>query len=225
MVCTFEFVKNKILAPYETHKQLSIREAEALTLDLLLILSTEDIDDYITLKKIYKLFDKQSYSELIAERNINHKCGYPLCSGKPNREKDLYGKTNKILDKLKNPYGYLTNYCSKSHYQCSQFYKAQLPEDALFSRLGDHILGQNIVSLSSPTDIKLLEELITSEEEMRSLADNLSNVHLENTNTGELIDMMNNFKIVENGSPKFYGDLEKDEEGEGSAIELTKIQL
>ncbi|KAL6945410.1 hypothetical protein ACO0QE_002862 [Hanseniaspora vineae] len=206
-----------IVQPYTKHKQLSIRESEDLTLDLLLNFSEEDAADAETLQKMGLLLTKKSYMDLIDERNINKKCGYPLCPSQVNRVTDLYSRKNSIMSKsnITNPYAYLTQYCSKWHSQCSQFYHIQLSDEALFSRIGEHL--KIYEDENEYTDVELLEDMMekNNRKDIVDLVSNLQQLRLSgdsevNIETEQLAEMMEDFKIVEHNDPEFYGDYEKD---------------
>lgn len=113
--------------------------------------------DKLLLKYLSRFLTPSNYDEIIQERNINKYCGYPLCSMPPSRVKDVMSGSfakSKML-----PYAYLNEFCSKHHYQCSVFYRAQLEEEALFSR-GKEVVDVQFGGLRYEVNLTLLEEVV-----------------------------------------------------------------
>lgn len=219
---TVEEINNSVLKPYQNHRQLTINESELLSLELLDLLSTTYCKDKETLKYVANFLTKETYDDLIDERNLNKKCGYPLCDRSQNRFRDLYGGNGIATNFLKqhNPYAYLSLYCSKFHYRCSQFYHAQLSNEALFSRVGIHLND------GKKSDIVLLEEVIanneTREEDLKLVVQGIGNLDIgksegqdENESKKELekdlSEWLSEVKIVENEKPNILGDLGKED--------------
>lgn len=148
---SIEDIHELILKPYQNHRQLSIKEADTISLELLDLLSQSDCKDRATLKYVANFLTNETYHDLIEERNLNKKCGYPTCTRSQNRVRELYGGNSTATKFLQqnNPYAYLSSYCSKFHYRCSQFYEVQLTDEALFVRIGIHLNGENIDTVPS----------------------------------------------------------------------------
>lgn len=132
-------------------------EASKLTLLLLEALS-DDCCDAFFLKFCSRFFSKDSYTELLEERNINKLCAYPLCL----KEQARARTTNLGL-----PYEYLKLYCTKTHFQCSEFYKSQLSPEALFAR--KDVTVESYGSMQYEMGIMLLEEVLQERQKGTSL--------------------------------------------------------
>ncbi|KAH3686942.1 hypothetical protein WICPIJ_002103 [Wickerhamomyces pijperi] len=127
-----------------------------LTLHITELLSDSTTDKNL-LKYLSRFITPGHYDEISQERVINKFCAYPLCSASPSRVKDVMSRSftkSKML-----PYAYLNEYCSKYHYQCSVFYRAQLEEEALFSR-GNTVIDSQYGSLRYEINLTLLEEVV-----------------------------------------------------------------
>lgn len=208
-MATVDEIKNEVLSPYMSHRQLSMKEAESLTLSLLELLTVTDIKDPATMKYLARFLTKQSYSELIQERNIVKRCGYPLCQKSQGRIRDPF-IDQKVATFLRqnNPYAYLSEYCSKAHFRCSQFFHFQLTEDSLFTRVGVHL-----DDYQPAIDIQLLEEMIAKESDVKQMIKGISDLNLaaeEDEIEKDISDMLADIKIVENPKPSIIGDFGKD---------------
>jgi len=192
------------LLKYSHPDTLTPTEASQLTLALVEELS-EDVCDKFFLKFISRFLTKSSYSEILQERNINRVCAYPMCCESPGRIKDHYSKSfqkSKLL-----PYAYLNLYCSKVHYQCSEFYKTQLSDEAVFAR--KDITVKSYGSMKYEVNITLLDEVYekyNSKDENSSIMEvirNLDSMTITDSKQtkDEMMDSMNqmlqDIKIVE----------------------------
>lgn len=127
--------------------------------------------DIETFKLASRYLTPEVYDELVGERTYEHICGYPPCGLVP---KSASGK-NKILGTLAQtskfdvPWAYLRTFCSKQHYQASQFYRAQLAVEPLDMRTG--IWGEYGTSKPYEGNIILLEELTSEASVGKSMAE------------------------------------------------------
>lgn len=194
-----------VLLNYSHPDTLTPTEASRLSLSLVEVLS-EDICDKFFLKFISRFLTKDSYSEILQERNINKVCAYPMCCEAPGRIKDHYSKSYQKSKML--PYAYLNLYCSKTHYQCSEFYKTQLSDEAVFAR--KDITVKPYGSMKYEVNITLLDEVYDKYNERndnsQSIIDiirNLDSMSLNDSKQSkdEMMDNMNqmlqDIKIVE----------------------------
>lgn len=143
---TIQDIQQIALGSYQKHRQLSIHEAEMISLEIIGLLCDSYCHDEDTLKYIARLITTDVYMDLIDERNLNKKCGYPLCNKAPERIRDPFNMddvTRKFLWE-NNPYAYLSRYCSKFHFRCSQFFRLQLSDEALFARTGIHLIDKHV---------------------------------------------------------------------------------
>lgn len=199
-MATVEYIKLNVLGPYQSHKQLSFKEANFLSLELIDLLSQTECKDISTLKFVSRFFTKAVYGDLIDERNINKKCGYPLCDQRQGRVRDLY-ENSLVSDFLRqnSPYKYLTSFCSKYHFKCSQFYQVQLSDEGLFGRVGVHLdgfQGKNVI---------VLEEASATNVDMKSIIRDLETLYIAGKSPDssdglqkDFIEWVDNMKIVEN---------------------------
>ncbi|CEP63073.1 putative protein-serine/threonine phosphatase LALA0_S07e01794g [Lachancea lanzarotensis] len=224
---SIEDIKRLVLKPFQSHRQLSIKEADTLSLEILDLLSQSDCKDRQTLKYLANFLTIETYHDLIEERNLNRKCGYPLCTRSQNRVRDPYGGNATATRFLQenNPYAYLSHYCSKFHYRCSQFYEVQLTEEALFVRIGVHLDDEVKGNLPKLQNISLLEELIQGEElgqqDLMSIVSGIGQLHIKSDEAlggdgkdeleKDLSEWLSHIKIVENQNPHPMGDISKDE--------------
>lgn len=216
-----------MLKPFQQHRQLSIREGEVLSLEVLTLLCDDYCEDEETLKYLARLLTPEIYADLVDERNLNHRCGYPLCDGAPERIRDPFSidQVTKQFLWENNPYAYLSKYCNKFHFRCSQFYQVQLSEEAMFARTGAHLIEDTVDMKKTQDDkfnVTLFEELLrekASEEDIKSLVAGLKRLGLDTSATEEegdeqlevdLTKWLEQIKIVENSDPPFLGDLVKD---------------
>ncbi|EDO16280.1 hypothetical protein Kpol_1053p17 [Vanderwaltozyma polyspora DSM 70294] len=223
---SIEDIQEKALKPHQMHRQLSIRETEMISLGLLEMLCDSDCQDEKTLKYLAKFLTPELYEDLIDERNLNKKCGYPLCDRAPERIRDPFSidiNTRKFLWE-NNPYAYLSTYCSKLHFKCSQFYQMQLSEDALFSRTGIHLYtttsGSNPgIPDDSKYHVTLFEELLrekASEDDIKKLIASMRGLDIQNKADDseldeELSKWLGDITIVENPNPSELGDLVRED--------------
>ncbi|KAK9370346.1 Rtr1/RPAP2 family-domain-containing protein [Lipomyces kononenkoae] len=135
------------------------------TLVLLLIEFMTDPVDAEFLKYASRFLTPASYDDIVAERNVLHICGYPLCDKMPVRK--IFGKQvpqisykTSATDEAKPlPSSYLTQYCSKYHFQCSMIYRSQLSDEAVWARVDVAYLRNGTGEWEK--GIKLLEELVS----------------------------------------------------------------
>lgn len=216
-----------LLRPFQQHRQLSIKEGEVVSLEVLTLLCDDFCEDEATLKYLARLMTPEIYADLVDERNLNQRCGYPLCSGAPERIRDPFALDQVTKQFLweNNPYAYLSKYCSKFHFRCSQFYQIQLSEEALFARTGVHLIEDTDDmkrSQDSKFNVTLFEELLrekASEEDIKTLVAGLKKLGIDTSNVPEedsddlevdLTKWLEQIKIVENADPPMMGDLVKD---------------
>lgn len=183
-----------IFSRYLHEGNLTPFEALNLTIKLIDILSETNCDEYF-LKLISRFLTRQSYEELITERNINCLCGYPLCDKPPGRIRDVYSEGSKISQSMM-PYSYLQSYCCKRHYQCSEFYMTQLSDEAIFARenIGTVEFGK---MNKYEGGIKLLEEILSSKDSFNDLVNQIDNLNL-NKNEIAMDELLADIKIIEN---------------------------
>ncbi|CCF56524.1 hypothetical protein KAFR_0B02260 [Kazachstania africana CBS 2517] len=220
-------IHEKVLKPFQKHRQLSIRESELLILELLELLCDTALEDELSLKYIARFLTPETYSDLVEERNINNRCGYPLCTKSPERSRI---KTNnaKIENFLleNNPYAYLSMYCNKFHFRCSQFYQLQLSDEALFTRVGIHLIVDTIPKQGEENTVTLFEELLrerATNEDIKSLISSLKKLGLQGhegdankENEDEILEQelskwLGEINIVENENPDVLGDLTRED--------------
>lgn len=227
MIITISDIQDVVLKPFQNHRQLSMREAEAISLELIEILCDSACKDEETLKYMARFLTQDSYQDLLDERNLNRMCGYPMCGQSPERVRDPFSVKDSTKQFLwdNNPYAYLSTYCSKFHFRCSQFYRVQLSEEALFARTGVHLIEQSEnerQSADSKYSVTLFEELLrqkTSEEDVKSLVAGLKKLGLQNGDSelaendqqtqDDLSKWLSDIKIVETEEPSLLGDFTK----------------
>ncbi|CDO95897.1 unnamed protein product [Kluyveromyces dobzhanskii CBS 2104] len=211
-MATVEEIEETILKPYRNHRQLAIREVETIGINLIDLLITKDVHDARTMKYIARFLTKQDYTDLVQERNLVKRCGYPLCSKSQARVRDPFANvqmTNFL--RQNNPYAYLTEYCTKAHFRCSQFYQFQLSDEALFARVGVH-LDDYLPS----NEMQLLEEVLARESDVKQMIRGMTDLKLAEDDSKEemekdMIDMLAEIKIVEINDPCSIGDLGRDQ--------------
>lgn len=226
-MATIEDIKETALIPFQKHRQLSMHESEVITLEIIGLLCDSECKDEKTLKYLGRFLTPDMYQDLVDERNLNKRCGYPLCGKSPERIRDPFSMndTTKKFLLENNPYAYLSHYCSKFHFRCSQFYQVQLSDEALFARTGVHLF-EDPEQDKHDIDFKvtLFEELLrekASEEDIKSLISGLKKLGL-NPDSGttekddtELEDDLSKWlaqiKIVENDNPSILGDFTRED--------------
>ncbi|KAK9238630.1 Rtr1/RPAP2 family-domain-containing protein [Lipomyces kononenkoae] len=156
---------SNVLQRFVTPGLLSVKLAN--TLVLLLIEFMTDAVDAEFLKYASRFLTPSSYDDMVAERNVLHVCGYPLCDRKPFRK--IFGKqvpqiSYKPSAEAKTlASSYLTQYCSKYHFQSSMIYRAQLSDEAVWARVDVAYLRNGTGEWEQ--HIKLLEELVGLDRE------------------------------------------------------------
>lgn len=86
-----------------------------------------------TLRFSSRFLTPEDYDAVIDERNLIHKCGYPLCGNDPKGIHKPH-QINLRRPELILPSTYLSKFCTKDHYQASVFFRSQLTDMPLFSR-------------------------------------------------------------------------------------------
>ncbi|KAH3672810.1 hypothetical protein WICMUC_004032 [Wickerhamomyces mucosus] len=203
---TISSFNNDILVHYHHLGTLTLQDANKLTLSIIEELSEDQCDRFL-LKFITRFITKDIYDEVVKERNINKLCAYPLCGNEPNRIKDTYSYSYQKSKML--PYFYLNSFCSKDHYQSSEFYKTQLSDEAIFSRKDITVEGYGKMKYEINTT--LLEEVIDKyvnrsdpSETMLDIIRDLESLSLDGENgpnkdemMGVMSRMLEDVKIVE----------------------------
>lgn len=247
----------EVLRKYPHTHFLSQLQANLLELDLIMLFSGDACDPEC-LKLLARFLTLDIYNDLQDERTIKKRCGYLCCDQAPERTNSgnmlrvLLANThavNKVSYKPSSltPYSYLNNYCSKRHYQCSMFYKAQLRERALFSRKdlfltpgGEYLTPQNYIQLvqapyaqysengveKSTDRIILLEEVwaYQARTNQASLVDVLAQMNMgtesEVQDTGRDVFPKELMQEVVERFPQHSEDVEMDGGYEGEADDL-----
>lgn len=226
---TIQDIQNVALRPFQNHRQLSMREAETLSLELVGLLCDSYCKNGETLKYVARFLTQDSYQDILDERNLNKMCGYPMCGKAPERVRDPFSISDSTKRFLweNNPYAYLSTYCSKFHFRCSQFYQVQLSDEALFARTGVHLIRQSVeeeAKIDEKYAITLFEELLrekASEDDVKSLILGLKRLGIQSSEgessdndqhmQDDLSKWLSEIKIVENNEPSILGDLTKDD--------------
>lgn len=226
---TIEDIQSTALRPFQNHRQLSMREAEAISLELVGMLCDSHCANEETLKYVARFLTHDTYQDILDERNLNKMCGYPICVKSPERVRDPFSVSDNTKRFLleNNPYAYLSTYCSKFHFRCSQFYLVQLSDEALFARVGVHLIEQSPedqLKVQEKYAVTLFEELLrekASEEDVKSLVMGLKRLGIQSVDAespegdqqmqDELSKWLLDIKIVENNEPSILGDLTKED--------------
>lgn len=194
MTITIDLFKGQLLQ-FSHPGNLTPSEASRLTLLLLEALGDDDCDVFF-LKFASRFLTKDVYAELIEERNINKLCAYPLCHEQQARGQGTC-KTSVGL-----PYEYLKFYCTKTHFQCSEFYKSQLSGEALFARA--NVTVENYGSMPYENGITLLEEVLQERHKgvsLRQVLEGLTSLSINQEQKDEKMDkmssMLQDIEIVE----------------------------
>lgn len=144
--------------------------------------------DVQTFKYASRFLTPETYDELLIERTYEHVCGYPPCGLVP---KSATGK-NKIQgahilnNKFDVPWAYLRTYCSKQHYQASQFYRAQLSVEPVELRQG---LWDDYGHKEYDMNMILLEELTSEANVGKSMSEIVEGFTQMSLNDPELAKM------------------------------------
>lgn len=222
-------LQKTVLTPYQKHRQLSMKEAQSIMLDILSILCDGQVKDEDTLKWLARFMTPDTYSDLMDERNLNKLCGYPMCHASPERERDPFemSKVTKQFLWENNPYAYLSRFCSKYHFRCSQFYQVQLSDDALFSRTGIHLINNSMpanIIMNEKYNVELMEIMLrnkATDDEFKKIILGVKKLEIDgpdkvtnDTNTNptpeDLTKWFEDFKIIENEKPTIIDDYLKD---------------
>lgn len=113
--------------------------------------------DELTLKYVMQFFDHNAYRNLLAARNANHRCGYPLCSNQLQRDGTSHHHHHHQYGK--NSYALQAQFCGDYHSDCSGYLEAQLP-DQLQYRLNFISLNNCIPATEYTSGVIPLEEVL-----------------------------------------------------------------
>lgn len=166
------------------HGFLSPLQATNIVLRLI-ITSIEPIDVH-ALKLLSRFFTPQDYDDLVEERTIISRCGYPTCA---NTLRDTGGNIRNPTKKTVLPWQH--SFCQLRCYQASQFYREQLKDEALITRTnvtcvppGEMFYEQEIMLLPEVLEIANQRNQTVSEtvveliKNHRKLVDQLENLEL-----------------------------------------------
>lgn len=70
-MATIEDIKETALIPFQKHRQLSMHEAEVITLEIIGLLCDSECKDEKTLKYLGRFLTPDMYQDLVDERNLN----------------------------------------------------------------------------------------------------------------------------------------------------------
>lgn len=120
----------------------------------LVILAVDPVDSN-TLRYLSRFFTPTDYDDLVTERTVNSRCGYPLCV---NYLRDARGNIRQ-QGRGGNPIEiWKRHFCSPSCYQASTFYRAQLSLEHLCTRRDVAYLPYGHMNYEN--EIMLLEEVL-----------------------------------------------------------------
>ncbi|GMF26146.1 unnamed protein product [[Candida] boidinii] len=177
----------KLLEPYGNISLLSAKDSNTIIFKLIELLM-ENSCDSTTLKYLSRFLTPDSYEDLVTERIINHYCGYPLCSYYSKSNINLPSKKT-LADKFKILRSYSSKFCSKKHYQCSEFYKRQLNKDALWIRNNIFQLPLNYEN-SYESKLILLDDVFEDKENNKN----------QNEKIDEIINLLRSMKVDESSN-------------------------
>ncbi|KAI0463143.1 hypothetical protein LJB42_003162 [Komagataella kurtzmanii] len=206
-----------LLSSFHSRSLLTPPEANKLTLTLLECL-TENYTDITTLRFLSRFLTKDAYRELTKERIITHTCGYPTCSKHSAKIKDRH-----YTNHLELPNTFTNSYCSRFHYQCSEFYLNQLSNEALFGRKDVMTLPYND-ERSYESKMIMLEDIISNpnvvdSDKMDDMIRSMGDINIKDdkkVSPEDWMEMFEDIKIVENQNPKKEGDFEQTEDNKDS---------
>lgn len=208
---------------------------DSLRLSLLMVeLLVDRTVDYPLLKYLSRFLSPKLYDDVIEERNIEHTCGYIICSNLPKARRSLVDA--RIAHLLSPPNGFqiyarkplmilpnthLLQYCCKEHYQALTFYRNQLLEEAVFGRANIMVappFPADYPSYWYENGITCLEEVLEQHRQdtnklLSEIIAQLAGLRVDDANpqsqssqqpdpTNKLIELINNFEIVEHEDPK-----------------------
>ncbi|KAK9449159.1 uncharacterized protein V1518DRAFT_417299 [Limtongia smithiae] len=161
---SLELFEKSVLRRYATPGLVPLAQANALVL-LLTEFLTDPVDD-VFLKFSARFLTPIDYDEVIAERNVSHRCGYPTCAEIPTTTprgstKAMFRITYPLPPSCTtspSPSSYLARFCCKSHFQASVIYRAQLSADAVWTRMD--ITWLHYGEGEWERSVKLLNELV-----------------------------------------------------------------
>ncbi|ANB14456.1 Rtr1p [Sugiyamaella lignohabitans] len=158
----------RIIAKYSKPGFLSAGEASQILLSIVELMSDGVESD--ALKFSSRFLTGSDYEDIVVERNILHRCGYPICDKDPKGIHKAH-QINYRTPKMILPSTYLSKYCTKEHYQASTFFASQLSDASLFSRKDVTLLPYG-ASTEYELQIALMEEVqVLSQSQNRSMQD------------------------------------------------------
>lgn len=214
---------------------------QALGLLLLLVeLLVDNTVEYPLLKYLSRFLLPDLYDSVVEERQIEHNCGYIICSNKPKARRasvhlllppngfQIYARKPLII--LPNTYS--LQYCCKEHYQALTFYRNQLLEEAVFSRANIMVappFPEDYPAYWYENGITCLEEVLERHRQdtnklLSEIIAQLAGLKVDDSNghqqplpahdpTNKLIELINNFEIVEHENPQpDLGNKEEEDE-------------
>lgn len=138
-----------------------------------------------TLKFSARFLTPDDYDAIVDERNLIHKCGYPLCGNDPKGVHKAH-QINLRRPELILPSTYLSKYCTKDHYQASMFFRSQLTDLPIFSR-------QNVTSIPYGGSVYELQTFLL--EEVRDKSERESKSMKQVIEEFKTLSLNNNMKL------------------------------
>lgn len=129
-----------------------LNQVQAVNLVLSLIILATDPIDQDTLRFFVRFFTPSDYNDLLEERRVLSRCGYPICT---NKLTDCHGHVRKEPSLTVNPWS--RSFCSRHCFQASAFYQEQLPKEALVTR--KDIVWKPFGEMPYEANVLLLEEV------------------------------------------------------------------
>lgn len=188
---------------YRKNNMLTAQQSSQLTFSFVELLMDTAVN-YAALRYLSRFLTAETYWEVVEERVINHLCGYPVCDVTSNLIKP------KESLNIRMPSTHVNKYCSKRHYQCSEFYVSQLNSQPLFLR--DNVLNKEpFDDKSAERGIILLEEVLeeakkphNNAKSMDQVIMGLNNLELQDKekSMSQMVDLLRDFVIHENTDPQ-----------------------
>ncbi|KAK9453816.1 Rtr1/RPAP2 family-domain-containing protein [Dipodascopsis uninucleata] len=223
MSSSLDKFNDTILKKFTRSVYLTPREANNLVLLLTEFMS--EAVDAIFLRFAARFLTPEYYDDVVAERNVSHICGYPTCDTSPTVK--IMGRIEKRISYdgknayMKAPSSYLNQYCSKRHFQASAVYRAQLSDEAIWSRL-------NVCTLpfgeTKWDKISLLEDILedkerNEEDHIRKIITSVTDWSLESPQPNEIA-----VSTIDRKEPNNQGSTKGTSSGStGRADEITGI--
>ncbi|KAK9474171.1 Rtr1/RPAP2 family-domain-containing protein, partial [Dipodascopsis tothii] len=164
---------------------LELKSVAALTLYLTEFLA-DDVDPPF-LKFASRFLTPASFDDVVVERNIVHKCGYPVCTestasadarmipvSRAHVNASIVRARSAFVVKPSAPGKEAMVYCSKWHMQAAKFYQAQLSEEAVWARLDIGVATLPRAVAAWEAKIRLLDEFMDESITDEGLAFELS---------------------------------------------------